>query len=495
VISTSLSYSNARDMVLAQQEAIGRLSQQLGTGARMLSPSDDPLGAAQSINVRQADAMNTTFKANRGSASDALGNENNTLNSVVLNLQSSLQTVVAAGNLTISDTARAAYATQLQSLRDALLGLANTKDGSGTYMFSGYNGASQPFNADGSYAIPDSANQQRLVQVNSTRQLSNGDVGSDVFARANPGAQGYIATAGASNVGTGTFSQISFDPKGANATDNFTVTFSNDAAGNLQYTAVGTPTLPNTSVVIDATALTANVAASTGGAAGGTIVGGVQVADDGKYYVQVTGGATDGLYEVNIDSAGAATLAPATTPTTPAPTNLTPTTTAMVFGPPVTIGPKPYVDGEPIDLDGAKFSVTGTPAVNDTIEVDTNQSADVNVFKTLDDLIAAMKKPMDNDPVARAALSNQLATANKKLNTVYDNIGTVLASVGARQNEITDLNTIGNTQTLSNAKRLSDIENVDIVSAYSEMALRQTALLASTLATKAIQSSHIYTQS
>lgn len=411
VSSTTLSYNNARDMVLAQQEAIGRLSQQMSSGKSMLTPSDDPLGAARSITLRQADSVNTTFASNRATATANLASEGVVLSSTVTAMQSALQALVSAGNGTLSDTDRASYATQLQSLRDSLLGYANTRDVNGSYQFSGYAGSTAPFSESGDYLIGDAQNQSRLVQADATTSISTSDVGSDIFARANPGSQGYIASAGTAatpNTGTGTFSSIAFDASGANAGKNFDISFTDDGAGGLVY------------------------------------------------------------HVATIDSTG------------------TRTDDAFTGA---------YVDGGSLDLGGATLTLSGQPKASDTFSVETNSTADLNVFKTLDAVIAALKTPVSGDPVAQANLTNALNTANKKLTESYNNVLTVQSSNGTRTVRLLALDTIGVAKTETLSQQLSAVENVDVVSAVSDLALRQAALTASSLAFKAIQSSHIYTQS
>ena len=79
----------------------------------------------------------------------------------------------------------------------------------------------------------------------------------------------------------------------------------------------------------------------------------------------------------------------------------------------------------------------------------------MDVFSTLDDLIAALDAPSTGDPVATARVTNALATANKKLSNSYDNVLTVTASVGARMNELEALDATGTKKGLTYAKSLS----------------------------------------
>ena len=76
--------------------------------------------------------------------------------------------------------------------------------------------------------------------------------------------------------------------------------------------------------------------------------------------------------------------------------------------------------------------IKGKPQNGDIINVENIQSANVDVFNTLDNLIKTLDSPIAGDEKALAKLANDLATANKKLSTTYDNVLTVSASVSAR---------------------------------------------------------------
>ena len=60
-----------------------------------------------------------------------------TLQSVTSLLQDVKTTVIAAGNATLSDAERGFQATELRGRFDELMGLANSRDALGNYMFSG----------------------------------------------------------------------------------------------------------------------------------------------------------------------------------------------------------------------------------------------------------------------------------------------------------------------------------------------------------------------
>ena len=60
-------------------------------------------------------------------------------------LQDARTLAVSAGNPTLSNADKASVAAELESRYQELLGIANRTDGNGQFLFSGYQGATQPF--------------------------------------------------------------------------------------------------------------------------------------------------------------------------------------------------------------------------------------------------------------------------------------------------------------------------------------------------------------
>lgn len=202
-ISSNLLFQTGLNSMNAQQSDLMRLFQQVGSGQRMVTPADDPLAAAQAINLRQSQSLNGRLGDNRHVAMQNLGSEDNTLSSVVMLMQDIKTTMIEAGNGTMSDADRMTLSTVLSSARDNLLSLANATDGNGQYLFSGSQGNTPPFDVSGAYSGDD---RQRNIQIDQTRQLASSDVGTDVFNRVSPGSNNYVTSATASNPGTGVIS-------------------------------------------------------------------------------------------------------------------------------------------------------------------------------------------------------------------------------------------------------------------------------------------------
>jgi len=88
---------------------------------------------------------------------------------------------VAAGNPAFSDSERQMMAIELRGHFDELLGLANTKDEQGNYLFSGFQGNTRPFEQTANGVEYKGDQGQRLIQVSSSRQLPVSETGEAVF--------------------------------------------------------------------------------------------------------------------------------------------------------------------------------------------------------------------------------------------------------------------------------------------------------------------------
>jgi flagellar hook-associated protein 3 FlgL len=158
-----------------------KLQQQIATGRKILTPSDDPVGSARALQIRQADNLNTQYSENRKVAMRNLGAEETTLNNVTDVMLSLKSTMVSAGNASYSDAERSFLAMDVRAALDHLIGLANTKDADGHYLFSGYQSQTAPFVKTATGATYQGDNQQRLLQVSASRQMGVADIGESVF--------------------------------------------------------------------------------------------------------------------------------------------------------------------------------------------------------------------------------------------------------------------------------------------------------------------------
>ncbi|MBC6963075.1 MAG: flagellar hook-associated protein 3 [Nitrosomonas sp.] len=182
-VSTNTLYDQGIRSMLQQQSSLLKLQQQLSSGKRIMTPSDDPIGAARAHELSQSLSLNMQYADNRNRAMDSLQQVESTLGNVTNVIQNIRTMAVAAGNPAFSDSERHMMAVELRGHFEELLGLANTKDEQGNYLFSGFKGDTVPFDvdqADNSVTYQGDAGQ-RLIQVSGSRQLPVSETGKAVF--------------------------------------------------------------------------------------------------------------------------------------------------------------------------------------------------------------------------------------------------------------------------------------------------------------------------
>jgi len=203
-LSTSTIYDLGVTAINDQQAALVKTQQQISTGRRILAPSDDPIGAAQALDLTQADAANTQYASNRSTAKNSLGLADNALAGVSNALQDVNTLMVEAGNASLDDTQRGYIASELQGKLQDLMGLANSTDGTGQYLFSGSQSSVQPYAQGVAGTVTYSGDQSvRQVQASPTQTIPVSAAGSDIFDRIKTGNGVFTTSAGATNTGTG----------------------------------------------------------------------------------------------------------------------------------------------------------------------------------------------------------------------------------------------------------------------------------------------------
>src|SRR4029453_19001715 len=196
-------YRQVLDAIGRNQSDIARLQLQVATGKRMLAPSDDPSGTVRGMHLRNAIEQLAQFQANGARAAQRLGLEDNTLQQVVDTLQRVSELAVQSQNDTETDETRGIVTTELRSILDQLVQLANSTDGEGEYLFAGYKSNDAPFvlGASGVSYLGDQS--QRMLQIGPSRQVAAGDPGSAVFLDIPDGNGTFATSAAGANAGTG----------------------------------------------------------------------------------------------------------------------------------------------------------------------------------------------------------------------------------------------------------------------------------------------------
>ncbi len=180
-IGTLQMFRQGINSILDQQTTLFKTQNQLSTGKRINSPSDDPTGAAQLVGLSESTKITAQYQDNILAARTRLEMEDTALGSVGDALQRIRELTVAGLNDTNGPQGRAAMAAEIRQLAGEVLSLANRKDGNGQFMFAGFQVLTQPFTKTGSGANYNGDTGQRQIQVGPTRQIADGDSGQAVF--------------------------------------------------------------------------------------------------------------------------------------------------------------------------------------------------------------------------------------------------------------------------------------------------------------------------
>ncbi|WP_047394406.1 flagellar hook-associated protein FlgL [Chitinibacter sp. ZOR0017] len=395
-----------------------KLQNQLSTGRKILTPADDPIASARILDITQAKSIQEQYSTNSTAADSFMRLSDSTLDQVMNLIQNVQELAVSAGNPALGPAEKKMKDAELQGRYQELLGLVNTTDGQGNYLFSGYKGDVRPFTETTfGQVVYNGDDGQRLVQISDGRQIPISESGADAFQRIKNGNGTFVTAYTATNTGTGIVSpgEVLNSTAWANAPAprDFKVAFQ----------VLPDPLDPNKTVttydLINNTTNTSLIDGATIPRAAGTAFPRTYTEGGDIIFAKQTGE----------------------------------TAAAWDFG--------------------VKLSVKGAPAVGDQFTV--KPSSNVDLFATLGALSSALNNP-GSGSTGGAAFQNQLNTALSDLSNALGNVLTVRSYLGARMKETESVNDTTEDLKLQHAKTLSGLQDLDYASAISEFAQNQMVL-------------------
>ncbi|MGO8858639.1 MAG: flagellar hook-associated protein FlgL [Steroidobacteraceae bacterium] len=182
---------------------ISQTQNQISTGLAFTTPSQNPSAAGEVDNFQQVLAQSQQYTANANAAQTGLNTEDTALTQVQTQLQSLRDLALQANSGTASNQNLSAIATQAQQIQASLLSLANTQDGNGNYIFSGFASQTQPFALTATGASYAGDQGQPQVQIAAGQTVASGDNGDAVFNQIKTGNGTFAVAANAANTGSG----------------------------------------------------------------------------------------------------------------------------------------------------------------------------------------------------------------------------------------------------------------------------------------------------
>ncbi|HAQ73220.1 flagellar hook-associated protein FlgL [Stutzerimonas nitrititolerans] len=200
-ISTLQAFNNGVTGLQRNYSNVTRTQEQISTGNRILTPADDPVASVRLLQLEQQQNVLSQYNANLTAADSSLVQEESTLNSVNTVLLRVRELALRAGNGSLSAEDRQSIAAELSEREDELLSLMNTRNARGEYLFSGFQGKTQPFvrGADGSYSYEGDEGQRKL-QIASSLNIAISDNGKAVFENVTNAGRYQVAIGSTLNI-------------------------------------------------------------------------------------------------------------------------------------------------------------------------------------------------------------------------------------------------------------------------------------------------------
>ena len=137
-----------------------------------------------------------------------------------------------------------------------------------------------------------------------------------------------------------------------------------------------------------------------------------------------------------------------------------------------------------------KISISGTPATNDTFEIEpaTNQ----DIFKTLDNMIKALEGNVSSSAANRAAFQNQMTSIGENLDQALDHILSKQTSIGARRIELQSLTDVAADLNIQYRQDISKLQDLDYTEAISDLTNQKMVLEAAQLSFKQVSQMSLF---
>lgn len=242
-ISTGMMYSQSVALMMAKQAKLSHLEQQIATGSKIVSAKDDPVAAGAAVGLDRSLAALERMKLNGNNVQNRLGVQENTLAQVNDLMARVNDLTIQASNPALSAPDKKTLITELNQIREGLLSLANSSDGTGRYVFGGTNDSDPPFAKIDGKVVYRGDQTQRQVEVGPDTYVRDALPGSEIFLRI-PTGDGFVdGSAAAGNAGNGVLTNITRDGSDSWNGQSFSVRFTTadqyevlDGAGNVTGT-------------------------------------------------------------------------------------------------------------------------------------------------------------------------------------------------------------------------------------------------------------------
>jgi flagellar hook-associated protein 3 FlgL len=182
-ISTSWAQQLGVNAMNAQQVKMSKTQMQLSSGLEILTPSDDPAAAVRTLSLQETIEKTKQYQDNIAMVRSRLNIEEGSLEAAENIMFRAKELTIQALNSTLTTEDRLAIKAEIDQLLEQMVGVANTKNANGEYVFSGDLSTTPAVAWDveiGSYVYQGGVNQ-RALDIAAERKVADGDLGFNVF--------------------------------------------------------------------------------------------------------------------------------------------------------------------------------------------------------------------------------------------------------------------------------------------------------------------------
>lgn len=202
--STSLEFNRSLTNLLNLRTGMDRLQQQVSSGRRIQTAADDPVASSQVLNISERSAAMEQFNRNANLADLRLSDQEAALTAATNTLQRVRELMLSGQNGSLTAADRRYLNAEIRQRLDELLGIANSRNANGEFIFAGTQVTTRPFATDSSGTTTYAGDQNvRELRISESRTVPEGFSGFEAFVQVRNGNGTFVTGLGATNTGSG----------------------------------------------------------------------------------------------------------------------------------------------------------------------------------------------------------------------------------------------------------------------------------------------------
>jgi len=180
-VSTLQILNSSMNGITNQQEKISKTQKQLMTGERFDSPSEDPIAAAQALELDKSINLIDQYNDNISNLETRMAYEETAIDQAEGLLLQIRNLVLQANSGILNESDKKTLAREIRQYNNGIIDIANGKDSNGEYLFSGFKTQNQPFEFDGINYNYNGDRGTRELQVGAATKIKGSDSGFELF--------------------------------------------------------------------------------------------------------------------------------------------------------------------------------------------------------------------------------------------------------------------------------------------------------------------------